>query len=255
MKVINFSAVSSNTWYGKALRLPLRLIPGGVMLPILQGPLVGEKWIVGSSVHACWLGSYEIEKCRLIQQAVRAGSTFFDVGAQAGYHTLLASRLVGPYGRVFAFEPAPRNIRYLRKLVAGRNLDNVAVVEAAVCDHNGAAAFETGPSCVAGHLAETGDLLVRTVSLDEEIAQGRLPPPDYIKIDVEGAEMNVLMGAQTLLRERHPALFIDTHSFLGPQFAGLHEQCCNFLRTVGYELRPILGRGLEQTSQVYAWRS
>jgi len=62
---MNFSAISNKNIFGKILRFPLRFIPTKVVVPILQGTLKGKKWIVGSSNHGCWLGSYEYEKCIL----------------------------------------------------------------------------------------------------------------------------------------------------------------------------------------------
>jgi hypothetical protein len=56
---MNFSGISSKSILGKALRFPLKLIPSSARVPIIQGPLRGKLWIVGSSNHGCWLGSYE----------------------------------------------------------------------------------------------------------------------------------------------------------------------------------------------------
>jgi FkbM family methyltransferase len=134
---------------------------------ILQGPLRGKKWIVGSSNHGCWLGSYEYEKRRLFERALREGFTVFDVGAHVGFYTLLASVLVGAKGKVFAFEPLPRNLHYLKEHLRRNRVENVSVVEAAVSDRSGFAAFEEGLYDSGGHLAAAGRLRVPTVTLDE----------------------------------------------------------------------------------------
>lgn len=55
-------------------------------------------WVVGSAPHGCWLGTYELEKQRTIMPFIKPGMTIFDIGAQAGFYTLLFSRLVGPSG-------------------------------------------------------------------------------------------------------------------------------------------------------------
>ena len=112
---MNFSAVPYHSWLGRVLRFPLRLLPPETIVPILQGRLRGKRWIVGSGNHGCWLGSYEYEKRRAFEQTISAGNIVFDVGAHVGFYTLLASTLVGPTGRVVAFEPAPRNLRYLKE--------------------------------------------------------------------------------------------------------------------------------------------
>ncbi len=112
---MNFSGVSRQTVVGKLLRLPLRLLPDGMAVPVLQGPLKGKRWLVGSSTHGCWLGSYEYEKQRLFAKKIKAGAVVFDIGANVGFYTLLTAMLVRPEGRVVAFEPVPRNIDFLRK--------------------------------------------------------------------------------------------------------------------------------------------
>src|ERR671919_200683 len=105
---INFSAVASNTRAGRLLRAPLNWIPSELSVPILQGALRGKKWVVGSSTHGCWLGSYEYAMRHLFERTVERGDIVYDVGAHVGFYTLLASVLVGPTGRVLAFEPLPR---------------------------------------------------------------------------------------------------------------------------------------------------
>jgi len=244
---MNFSGVSDQTLVGRLLRLPLALIPSRTTLPILQGRLRGMKWIVGFSNHGCWLGSYEYHKRKAFEESVAQGGVVFDIGANAGFYTLLASVLVGPQGRVFAFEPDPRNLRYLKEHLRINGIKNVSVIEAAVADCAGVAHFDAGPNLSTGRLAADGCLTVRTVSLDEMMRRGELPPPDCMKIDVEGGEMLVLTGARVLLGNRRPILFLATH---GP---GLHHQCCELLASFGYHLRPIGPNSLEQSDEVFAW--
>ena len=90
------SEISNRSVAGRLLRLPLALIPPALAMPVLQGPLRGYRWIVGSSNHGCWLGSYEYAKQRLFAQMVRSGDVVFDVGANVGFYTLLAACRVGP---------------------------------------------------------------------------------------------------------------------------------------------------------------
>jgi len=244
---MNFSGVSDKSLAGKALRFPLRLIPPDTVLPILQGKLRGLKWIAGSSNHGCWLGSYEYHKQKAFEKMVPKGSVVFDIGANAGFYTLLASVLVGAQGRVFAFEPVPRNLRYLKEHLRINGVKNVSVIEAAVADCAGVAHFDAGPNPATGHLAADGCLTVRTVSLDEMVKAGELPPPNYMKIDVEGAEANVLLGAKSVLAVLSPAIFLATHS------KELHSTCCELLQSLGYSVEPISGQALDQTDEVLAY--
>ena len=244
---MNISRISDKSFVGRALRLPLRLIPPQTVLPILQGKLRGLKWIAGSSNHGCWLGSYEYDKQKTFEKMVARGGVVFDIGANAGFYTLLASVLVGPQGRVFAFEPVPLNLRYLNEHLRLNNIKNVSVIDAAVAECAGVAHFDSGRNPSMGHLAADGSLTVRTVGLDEMVKAGKLPPPNYMKIDVEGAEANVLLGAKSVLTGIQPMIFLATHG------KELYRTCYELLRSLGYSVEPITGRDLDQTDELLAY--
>ncbi|MCC6389809.1 MAG: FkbM family methyltransferase [Bryobacterales bacterium] len=206
-----------------------------VVMPVLSGPLRGSKWVVRSSVRSCVLGTYEREKLDQLASLLPAGGVFYDLGAQAGYHTVLASKLAGESGGVYAFEPLPRNQIFLRRNLELNAIRNVIVVAAAVTDLDGELCFDPGAGFMAGHLNMQGEgIRVRAVSLDQWMRQEGARPPDVIKIDVEGAELSVLGGAERVIRERRPVVLLDTHDFLGGDCAGLHEKCLERLRKLGY---------------------
>lgn len=248
--------ISQKTLAGKILRAPFGLIPPDAKLPILQGKLRGKKWIAGSFFPGCWLGTYEHEKQILFEQLVRSGSVVFDIGAHVGFFTLLASVLVGPGGRVFAFEPLPRNLHYLKEHLQLNAIANAEVIEAAVADTGGVVTFDQGPEGLRGSFARIAALglrgspeaiiNVKTLSLDEEMVKGALPLPHHMKIDVEGGELLVLSGARSLLSEARPTLFLSTHG------NAVRQQCCALLWSLGYELSPIIGRSLEDTNEILA---
>src|SRR5690242_19215936 len=138
---MNLSGISSSSSFGKLLRLPLNLIPGNMVLPVMQGPMRGMKWISGSSTHGCWLGSYEYHKQRLFDAATTPHSTVWDVGANVGLYTLLASRKAA---RVLAVEPLPENIMYLERHLQLNRIANVDVLAAAVGQECGRQSFCVG---------------------------------------------------------------------------------------------------------------
>ncbi len=243
---INFSGFSDKRLVGKALRLPLKLIPVRTVVPIWQGRLRGRRWIVGSSNHGCWLGSYEYSKQQLFAERIRYGSIVFDIGAHVGFYTLLASELVGSDGRVYAFEPVPRNLFYLKRHLQLNRITNVTVIEAAVSDSSGVAYFDEGPGSSMGHLSAQGTCLVKTIALDEMISGKQIPVPDCLKVDVEGAEMLVLRGAESLLTQSHPIIFLATHSNV------IHQQCCHLLDSLDYALHPINGPNIWQSNEILA---
>lgn len=226
--MINFSAVSSQSLPGRLVRFPLKLIPPALTLPVLQGPLRGQKWIVGSHLHGCWLGSYEWKMQRHIAQEVRAGSVFFDVGANVGFYTLLAALRVGA-GRVYAFEPLPANIAFLRHHLEINHIGNVEVLEVAISDQPGTTAFASEPTRAMGKLQAGGALTVQVATLDQLIAEGRAAPPGCIKMDIEGGEFRALLGASECFRKFRPPLFLATHG------TAVGDDCCRLLASWGYE--------------------
>jgi FkbM family methyltransferase len=226
--MINFSALRPGSLAGRLLRYPFQLIPRQLALPVLQGPLRGQKWIVGAHLHGCWLGSYEWETQRRIAQEVRSGAVFFDVGANAGFYSLLAALRVGK-GRVYAFEPLPANLVLLRKHLALNRIHNVEVLELAISDAPGKASFVREATRAMGKLEAGGDLTVATSTLDKLIAEERIRAPDYIKMDIEGGEFRALVGATRCFREHRPRLFLATHG------QAVHDDCCRLLASWGYD--------------------
>ena len=243
--VINFSGISSSKFVGRAMRLPLRLVPRDKAVRIVQGPLRGNRWIVGSSNHGCWLGSYEAAKQKKITEFVRPGMVCWDVGANVGFYTLLFAELVGEAGRVFAFEPVPRNVELLRRHVEMNRYQNVRIFPCALGDFDGEARFDPGPGTTMGHMAAEGPLKVSCSKADTLLAAGEVEAPDLIKIDVEGAEGDVLLGACRALEHR-PIVFLATHGETA------HRACLNLLAGSGYKISALDDGSPEGTDEVVA---
>ncbi len=216
------------SFLGRAIRLPLRLVPRDAVMRVLSGPLRGRRWIAGAATHGCWLGTYE----RLAQQVfvdhVRHGSVVYDIGANAGFFTLLASKLAGPSGAVYAFEPMERNLGYIREHLRLNDARNVHVVPVAISDRSGTLRFAAAQNPAMGGLSATGDIEVQARTLDE-LARS-LPPPTFIKMDIEGAEHAALSGAMELLRSAKPVVFLSEHGW------EQHERCGRLLESLGYEV-------------------
>jgi FkbM family methyltransferase len=247
---MNFSGVSDKTFIGKALRFPLRLFPSGTQMPILQGPLHGKRWIIGSSNHGCWLGSYEYSKQKAFSAAIKRGDVVYDLGANVGFYSLLASVLVGPEGQVFSFEPVPKNLTFLRRHLELNRVRNCSVRDVAVSCSDGTSKFDLGRNSSMGHLTcdSQNALSVRTVALDNLIASGQVPPPNVIKCDIEGGEYDALRGASEILSKHSPMIFLATH---GPE---VHDRCCRLLTNLHYQLTPLDDLPLSLTCEVLATR-
>jgi FkbM family methyltransferase len=237
-------SISSNSRLGRLVRYPLNLVPPATVVPILGGRLLGKRWIIGSGIHRCWLGFYEREKQKFIARTVRPNSIFYDVGANVGIYSLLASMLVGA-GRVFAFEPVPRNIRFLNEHLRLNRVTNVEVVPVAISDTVGVAHFDVEETGYMGHLTNQGGVSVQTESLDSLVLGGKISPPDYIKMDVEGAELLALRGATETFRQYRPSLFLATHGH------DVHTECWRLLQSWDYDCQ-MLGALVDDKGEIAA---
>lgn len=209
------------------LRLPLRLIRRSDAVRILSGPLRGQRWIPASGTDGCWVGTYERESQRVFLDHVKPTDVVFDIGANVGFFTLLAAKLAK---RVYAFEPLPRNLEYLRRHLAMNKIGNAEVLPLAVAASTGTARFAVAEHPAMGGLGRGGDLEVETDTLDRLVTEGRIQNPDFMKIDVEGAEHDVLRGAATVLRETKPIIFLSAHGWQQ------HELCSALLAAAGYKI-------------------
>lgn len=171
----------------------------------------GTRMIIRTSVfdgishELLYDSAHEQYETKLFRQSLTEGMTVVDIGANIGYYTLLASRLVGNNGKVFAFEPELENYALLVRNIKLNGYENVIPVKKAVSSRTGKAdLFLNKENGAHGFLPDregiVGVTTVETVSLDQYF-KGREHPIDVIKIDVEGAELAVLQGMSNIIRK------------------------------------------------------
>ena len=141
----------------------------------------------------------------MFKEAVKEGDVVVDIGANMGYFTLLAARLVGKTGRVYAFEPEPTNYSLLLKNIEVNGYDNVVPVQKAASNKSGKVKlFVSEEDAGNSTIFQYGDgrkfIEVEAVTLDEFFAD-KAHPINVIKMDAEGAEMAVLLGMDRIIRE------------------------------------------------------
>ncbi len=189
---------------------------------VLFGPGRGHRFEVPSRpvTHARqWasltLGRYEPDVTGFIARRMRGSRVFFDVGAHTGYYTRVALRLMPPDASVVAFEPDPAAAGRLRAALIDPRLsvreealgreDHLSVLER----RPGVASRVRGESVAGERFERTETVAVR--SLDGLAEAGCVPPPDIVKLDVEGGELLVLEGMRGLLRAQ-PTVVVECHS-------------------------------------------
>jgi FkbM family methyltransferase len=158
-------------------------------------------------------GAVEPELQARLPQLIARGSVVWDVGAHVGFFALAIARVVGPEGRVVAFEADGVNVDALRAAAARNGVDNVDVRPVAVWSAQGTVEFQPRSDSSGGHggvVESGGGIVVSATSLDAEAGEQRIP--DLVKIDVEGAEEHVLIGARQLLADHRPIVICEVHA-------------------------------------------
>jgi FkbM family methyltransferase len=154
-------------------------------------------------------GERFIEERSIIRRLVRPGLGAIDVGANIGYYALMLANQIGPGSEVICIEPEPANLVELRRNIEANHLTNVTVLAAAAAAEEGSAELLCGINGQVVPLGH-GEIRVRTLALDR-LAERAI---GFIKIDVEGYELEVLRGARNLISRHQPNLFVEVH----PQF-------------------------------------
>ena len=227
---LTFSTQDYSLVFGVKMKEMIKTLLSPIMVTLKKGPLAGHKWILASGTRFIQ-GRYEPGTIKMLDSLIESGQTVYDVGAHVGYLTVYMSRLVGDSGQVIAFEPRPLNLIYLKRHISKNNIRNVRILEAGVSDHKGAGKFDRDHGTGTGMVSDKGDLDIDLVVLDELVKDGSLPPPNLIKMDIEGGEVQALPGAQELLKKYRPAIVLSTHG------KEVHKFCIEFLESIGYTIK------------------
>jgi len=145
----------------------------------------------GPSVNIGIDGYWELSETQMLKQVLKKGMTFVDAGANVGWYTLLAARLVGKSGRVIGFEPEPKCYRLLEKSVKENGFENVHLHNCILSDTEGKAQLWLAPNNLGAHSLTRMEDAARL----DSVVHGHV---DVLKVDVEGHEPQVIKGAISL---------------------------------------------------------
>lgn len=201
---------------------------GGAISTLLIKPLAsGVRVVVDLTDHAVCLNifhdRFELNELDFVERSIGTGEHVIDVGANVGYFALSMAHRVGPTGSVVAIEPSPPAVRCLRLSIDENAFgDRMTVIEAAAGSQDGEARFlahRHSTNGGSGFVLEDAAVPVPELHSASTVPLVRLDtclrrrPVTFLKLDVEGSELNVLSGADTLLREDRPVILAELDPF------------------------------------------
>lgn len=208
---------------------------------------VPARWRLTGEYFFSLREHYEPELAYL-EEVLSPGKVFFDVGANLGIYTLVASRIVGKTGRVVAFEPSIQSFPGLQRNVTLNGLTNVIAFRTALSEKTGRARLYHAPDPVGNSVRgdpawgpDTEEISLET--LDRVAEQASIQRVDVIKIDAEGAEELVLRGAKRVLTAMRPVVIFEVNPETSARFGLSPYGARDLLEGLGYEFRVLHNNG------------
>jgi FkbM family methyltransferase len=170
--------------------------------------------------HIYYSGVYEPIEAHLFCRLISEGQTVFDVGSNVGQYALLASTLVGPSGRVYAFEPVPKNHSRNAAHLQSNRVNNVFLQKLAAWNKRGELELglasdmtENDGSFSIGAVTSSAvePIKATAVPLDDFVSENKIPQIHLVKMDIEGAELSALEGFRQTLKRDHPVLLMEVN--------------------------------------------
>lgn len=196
------------------------------------------------------MGIYELPLQKALSKHLNQGDIVYDIGANVGFFTVISAKLVGNSGHVYAFEPDPNNIKSLEHNVQLNSFANVTVLKQAVARstgtgelllgrHSGGHTLSTTAKSQAPKYQSSPKIPVKLVAIDDLVAQQIIAPPAVVKIDVEGAELDVLQGMSQTIKKFKPIIIYEIDDPLEETFLQKQEEADSFVRQFAYKIIPL----------------
>lgn len=203
------------------------------------GPAAGLRFEVRlPDDKAVWTGLFEREFTTTIVEHIKPGDVCYDIGGYRGF--ISGAMALAAATNVFTFEPLPANQGALRRFCDLNPQLPVKIIAVALGAEDGTALLKVMPDASMGKLSNSSfqlevtalsEISVTVRKIDSLLQTGEIPPPNVVKIDVEGAEADVLTGAREMLRVSRPRIFLEAHG------GALEKACSEQLLRLGYTIR------------------
>jgi FkbM family methyltransferase len=226
-----FAGTHMIRWGVESLGLQPPILPGPEGIRLEYSPKIALDTVVRDTLLQ---GSFEAREVEILRSHTSESGVFIDVGANIGYFTLLASRWVGSAGRVYAFEPVRQTYTLLRRNLVLNNCVNVATFQVACAAEPGELSIVTEQDSGKAYLSPDGQgqEQVAVTTVDCFATEQRLDRLDMVKIDVEGADFEVVKGARQTIKRFRPVIWLET-LFLS-RFGAAPSDVVEYLEPLGY---------------------
>ena len=211
-----------------------------------HGVASGVKFNAGEYNPYTALGNYEMPVQEVFSQYLKPKDIFYDLGANVGFFRILAAKIVGSMGKVYAFEPEAVNAATLQRNAELNGFAQVTVIEKAVSQTTGVEKLWLTEYCGGHSIAPVGTKFdpkkcttVNTISIDDLLQQNEIEPPTFVKIDVEGAEINVLHGMSQTIQEWQPIVIYKVDDEKKEGLLNKQIEIDNFLLSHGYKIKSL----------------
>jgi FkbM family methyltransferase len=208
--------------------------------------------------HIMMDGFWEYWNTQFMVATVKPGMTVIDVGANFGYFSLLLADLVGPDGRLICVEPNPDIVAYLRRSLCANGFDRRAAISEVALgkEPSGSvsfcvplAFFMNGRVATADDTAQNGGKLITVAATNIDTLTKDLTRLDFLKIDAEGAEADILEGMADTIKRFHPAIFMEVNAGRDYDIEALHATLAKEYNSIQYvdfdaQIKPLTVRQL-----------
>ena len=192
----------------------------------------------------------DINGINFLKKNLRKGAVFLDIGANIGAYTLIGSKLVGENGKVFAFEPVGNIRETLNTNISTNNLKNITVIDQAVYDKNIDLELfisnkkNKGMSSIYRHSQESGEKeTVKAIKIDDFVKLNNVPKIDLIKLDIEGAELNAILGMTKTIHRFHPTFIMEISDDILENSSQEKNNIFSLMKTLNYKPYSIDSKG------------
>ena len=234
------------SWATNPGSFPYRLASAGLRqrdVAVRNGVAKGLKFNTGESCPELALGTYEVPIQNIFTQHLKSGDVFYDIGANVGFFSIIAAKLVGDTGKVYAFEPGKENAQSIRHNAQLNSFSQIEVIEKAVSNTSGEGQLLLAEYS-GGHALATadappdlaGEVTVDLVSIDDLIAQNKIEPPNFVKVDVEGAELDVLKGMRETIKTHKPTIIYEVDDGDRTGYERKYRELANFFESLNYQV-------------------